>query len=122
MKTLNMVKNLRKLIPVFIFILAPGIILNSQNIDILIKGGHVIDPKNKIDAVMDVAVAEGKILKVAPSISAENAKKIIDAKGLYVTPGLIDIHTHVFVGSNQGFADGFSCVSPDDITLKAGIT
>lgn len=117
-----MVKNLRKLIPVFIFILAPGIILNSQNIDILIKGGHVIDPKNKIDAVMDVAVAEGKILKVAPSISAENAKKIIDAKGLYVTPGLIDIHTHVFVGSNQGFADGFSCVSPDDITLKAGIT
>lgn len=122
MKTLKMVKNLRKLIPVFIFILAPAMMLNSQNIDILIKGGHVIDPKNKIDAVMDVAVADGKILRVAPSIPADNAKKIIDAKGLYVAPGLIDIHTHVFVGSNQGFADGFSCVSPDDITLKAGIT
>jgi dihydroorotase len=122
MKTLKMVKNLRKFIPVFIFILAPGMILNSQNIDILIKGGHVIDPKNSIDAVMDVAVADGKILKVAPSIPAENAKKVIDAKGLFVTPGLIDIHTHVFVGSNQGFADGFSCISPDDITLKAGIT
>ncbi len=117
-----MLKNLRKLFPVFIFILAPGLILNSQNIDILIKGGHVIDPKNKIDAVMDVAVADGKILRVAPSIPTENAKKVIDARGMYVTPGLIDLHTHVFVGSNQGFADGFSCVSPDDITLKAGIT
>lgn len=122
MKTLNIAKNLRKLIPVFIFILAPGMTLNSQNIDILIKGGHVIDPKNNIDAVMDVAVADGKILRVAPSIPSENAKKVIDAKGLFVTPGLIDIHTHVFVGSNQGFADGFSCISPDDITLKAGIT
>lgn len=119
MKTL---KNLIKLIPVFIFLLAPGMNLSSQNIDILIKGGHVIDPKNKIDAVMDVAVADGKILRVAQSIPADKAKKIIDAKGLYVTPGLIDLHTHVFVGTNNGFADGFSCVSPDDITLKAGIT
>jgi dihydroorotase len=41
---------------------------------------------------------------------------------MYVTPGLIDIHTHVFVGSNSGFADGFSSVSPDDFTFKAGIT
>ena len=94
----------------------------AQNIDILLKGGHVIDPKNKIDSKMDVAIADGKILKVAPNISAKNAKKLIDATGFYVAPGLIDIHTHVFVGSNSGFADGFSSVSPDDITLKAGIT
>ena len=94
----------------------------AQKIDILLKGGHVIDSKNKIDSEMDVAIADGKILKVASNISSENAKKIIDATGLYVIPGLIDLHTHVFVGSNSGFADGFSCVSPDDITLKAGIT
>ncbi len=94
----------------------------AQKIDILLKGGHVIDPKNKIDQKMDVAIAEGKILEVATDISSENAKKVIDATGFYVVPGLIDLHTHVFVGSRDGFADGFSSVSPDDITLKAGIT
>jgi dihydroorotase len=94
----------------------------AQKIDILLKGGHVIDPKNKIDQKMDVAIAEGKILEVAIDISSENAKKVIDATGFYVVPGLIDLHTHVFVGSQDGFADGFSSVSPDDITLKAGIT
>ena len=71
---------------------------------------------------MDVAIANGKILKVAKDIPSSGAKKVIDAEGLYVTPGLIDIHTHVFVGSKEGFADGFSSLSPDDITFKAGIT
>ena len=80
----------------------------SQEIDILLKGGHVIDAKNHIDAKMDVAIADGKILEVAPNISAENAKQVVNATGLYVSPGLIDPHTHVFVGSNSGFADGFS--------------
>lgn len=94
----------------------------AQEIDLLLKGGHVIDSKNNIDAPMDVAIAEGKIVEVATNISEKKAKKVIDATGLYVTPGLIDPHTHVFVGSNSGFADGFSSVSPDDITLKAGIT
>lgn len=114
--------NLNRLFTLVISIFISVTALYSQNIDILIKGGHVIDPKNSIDGIMDVAVAGGKILEVAPSIPSDNAKKIINAEGLYVTPGLIDIHTHVFVGTNSGFADGFSCVSPDDITLKAGIT
>lgn len=96
--------------------------LMAQEIDLLIRNGHVIDPKNNIDAPMDVAVSGGKILSVAKSIPADKAKKVIDASGMYVTPGFIDLHTHVFVGNNQGFADGFSCISPDDITLKAGIT
>ena len=104
----------------FLFVIPA--ISQAQEIDILLKGGHVIDPKNKIDSQMDIAIANGKILKVATDIPVTNAKKVIDASGLYVTPGLIDIHTHVFVGSNQGFADGFSSLSPDDITLKAGIT
>jgi len=96
--------------------------VSSQQIDILLKGGHVIDPKNSIISQMDVAVAGGKIIRIAPDISPSDAKKAIDVQDLYVTPGLIDIHTHVFVGSNQGFADGFSSVSPDDFTFKAGIT
>jgi len=108
------------LIPLFLFPLADLVI--AQEIEILLKGGHVIDPKNKINAPMDVAIANGKILKVASGIPADNAKKVVDAKGMYIIPGLIDLHTHVFVGSKPGFADGFSCVSPDDITLKAGIT
>jgi dihydroorotase len=96
--------------------------LQAQKIDILLKGGHVIDPRNDINGTMDVAIADGKILKVAPDISLKKADKVIEASGYYVSPGLIDLHTHVFVGSKSGFADGFNSVSPDDITLKAGIT
>ena len=96
--------------------------VQAQEIDILLKGGHVIDPKNNIDSRMDVAIANGKILKVAKDIPASGAKKVVNAEGLIVAPGLIDLHTHVFVGSKDGFADGFSCLSPDDITFKAGIT
>lgn len=104
------------------FLFALTVSVQAQEIDILLKGGHVIDPGNNIDARMDIAIANGKILKVAKEIPAANARKVIDAEGLYVTPGLIDIHTHVFVGSKDGFADGFSSLSPDDITFKAGIT
>jgi dihydroorotase len=96
--------------------------VQAQDYDILIKGGHVIDPKNSIDETMDVAISGGKIARIARDIPPADARKVINADGLYVAPGLIDLHTHVFVGSNDGFADGFSCVSPDDITLKAGIT
>jgi dihydroorotase len=104
------------------FLLFVTVAGQSQEIDILLKGGHVIDPKNNIDSQMDVGIANGKILKVAAEIPVNSAKKVVDVRGMYVTPGLIDIHTHVFVGSNSGFADGFSSVSPDDFTFKAGIT
>jgi len=110
-----------KLISISIMMLIANTVM-AQEIDLLIKNGHVIDPKNKIDEPMDVAIAGGKILKVARNISSSDAKKTIDATGMFVTPGFIDLHTHVFVGNNPGFADGFSCVSPDDITLKSGIT
>ena len=96
--------------------------VSAQEIDILLKGGHVIDPKNKISAKMDVAVSNGKILKVAPNIPAAGAKKVVDVSGMYVAPGLIDIHTHVFTGPNAGFGHGSSSVKPDDFTFRAGIT
>ncbi|MBR9999169.1 MAG: amidohydrolase/deacetylase family metallohydrolase [Cyclobacteriaceae bacterium] len=107
---------------ILIAFITPCHSLQAQKIDLLIKGGHVVDPGNNLNSTMDVAVSDGKIFRVAPDISAENVDRVIDATGLYVVPGLIDPHTHVFVGSNDGFADGFSSVSPDDITLKAGIT
>ncbi len=99
------------------------IVLQAQKIDVLIKNGHVFDPKNDIDTIMDVAIVDGKILDVAFSINTENAKKVIDASGLYVSPGLIDLHTHVFVGSKTNkFADGNNSLSPDDFSFKSGIT
>lgn len=104
---------------VLILVTAAG---QSQEIDILLKGGHVIDPKNNIDSQMDVGIANGKIFRVAAEIPVSTAKKVIDVRGMYVTPGLIDIHMHVFVGSNSGFAEGFSSVFPDDFTFRAGIT
>jgi dihydroorotase len=94
----------------------------AQEIDILLKGGHVIDAKNKISAKMDVAINNGKILKIAPNIPVTGAKKVVDVSGMYVSPGLIDIHTHVFTGPNPGFGHGSSSIKPDDFTFRAGIT
>src|SRR5688572_430800 len=99
-------------------------ILHAQQIDLLLKGGHVIDPKNKIDAQMDVAVTEGKILRVAKDIPVRDAKKVIDVRGLYVTPGIIDMHVHVFNGTDvDGYiANALTSVPPDGFTFRAGVT
>ena len=106
-----------------VMLVSVALLSSAQPYDLLIRQGHVIDPKNKIDAVMDVAVANGKIAKVAPGIAADLAKKTIDATGMYVTPGLIDMHTHVFVGSKVGsFADGIYSVSADDFSFRSGVT
>lgn len=96
----------------------------NQQIDILLKGGHVIDPLNNIDGVLDVAIANGKIQQVARNISASQAKRVIDVKGLYVTPGLIDMHVHVFTGNDPEsyIANGPTSVPPDGFTFRAGVT
>jgi len=86
----------------------------GQTYDILLKGGHVIDPANGIDGVRDVAVSGDKIARVAESIPAEQAKRTIDAAGYIVTPGLIDLHAHVF-----GFP---GALWPDDTQLTTGTT
>ena len=110
-------------IAIAILFLLFGVYASAQQYDLLIKNGHVIDPKNNIDAVMDIAVSKGKIAKVAGNIDASQSKKIIDATGLYVTPGLIDMHTHVFVGTKpEAFADGVYSLSPDDFSFKSGVT
>lgn len=102
--------------------------LQAQEIDMLIKGGHVIDPKNKIDGKMDVAIKDGKIYRVAADIPSSSAKKTVNAAGLFVSPGFIDIHTHVFAGTQDpgftgfGITDGFGSVVPDDFTFRSGVT
>ncbi|HET9487881.1 MAG TPA: amidohydrolase/deacetylase family metallohydrolase [Chryseosolibacter sp.] len=96
----------------------------SQQIDILLKGGHVIDPKNNIDGIMDVAISDGKILQVAANIPSTGAKKVVDAKGLYVTPGLIDMHVHVFIGNDLDayIANAQTSVPADGFTFRSGVT
>ena len=99
------------------------VISQAQQYDLLIKNGLVIDPKNQIDSILDVAIANGKVAKIAKNIPASQATKVVDATGLFVTPGLIDIHTHVFVGTRPDkFADGILSLSPDDFTFKSGVT
>lgn len=102
----------------------PAIMAQVQMIDILLKGGHVIDPKNKIDSKMDVAITDGKIFQVSPDISVKNARNVIDVSGMYVTPGLIDMHVHAFYGTDKGsyVANGWDALPPDGFTFRAGVT
>lgn len=94
----------------------------AQTFELVIKGAQVIDPANSRNGKMDVAVSQGRIVKVAPRIT-ESAAQVIDAVGLYLAPGFIDPHTHVFVGAQAGlFANGVNSVSPDDFTFRAGVT
>ena len=91
--------------------------------DLLIKGGHVIDGKNNLSAVRDVAIKDGKIAAVAADIAASRAAKTVDASNLYVTPGLIDLHVHVFPGvTRNSYANGSLGLQPDGFTLRAGVT
>ncbi|MGH9661143.1 MAG: amidohydrolase/deacetylase family metallohydrolase, partial [Bryobacteraceae bacterium] len=91
--------------------------------DLLLKGGHVIDGRSRISAVRDVAIQDGKIAEVAPRIDASRAHKVVDVAGLYVTPGLVDIHVHVYAGTGQrGAYSGDNSVYPDGHTFRAGTT
>ena len=101
---------------------APALLLAQYNI--VIKGGHVIDPKNNIDGLMDIAIKDGKIAFVARNIDATSALQVVDATGMYVTPGLIDMHTHVYHGSNvsNGIMSGPTSLPPDGFTFRVGVT
>jgi len=80
--------------------------------DLLLQGGHVIDPRNNINAVRDVAIAAGKIAAVAPKIDPADAVKTVDARDLYVTPGIVDIHAHVYAGTGEArsYAGTTACI------------
>ena len=84
--------------------------------DLLIKGGTVVDPSQSLSARKDVALAHGKVASVEDSIPAERAKEVLDAKGLIVTPGLIDLHVHAYWGACTYGVD------PDVSNLANGVT
>ncbi len=114
----------RLFFPFFIILFLLSVENSFTQHDILLKGGHLIDPKNDIDEPMDIAITDGKIAEVAPRINPNQAEKVIDVSGLYVTPGLIDMHVHVFMGNDPGsyIADGATSVMPDGFTFRSGVT
>ena len=96
---------------------------NPLPYDLLLKGGHVIDAKNNLSAVRDVGIKDKKIAAVAANIPAAQAMRTADVSGLYVTPGLIDIHVHVFPGEKGAtYAGGDRSVWADDFTLRTCTT
>jgi dihydroorotase len=105
----------------FLFLFLGAGLAFSQEYDLILKGGHVIDPKNKISGRRDVAVKGGKIAAVEANIGPDKAVKAVDVSGLYVTPGLIDLHVHVYAGTGTAYT-GPSSVRPDDHTFRSGVT
>lgn len=91
--------------------------------DLLLKGGHVLDARNGINAARDVAIKDGKVAAVAANIAPGEAAKTIDVKGLYVTPGLVDIHTHVLAMSGlRGSLVEDQNVWADSHSFRYGVT
>ncbi len=91
--------------------------------DLLLHGGHVVDAKSHLSAVRDVAIRNGRIAAVEEHIDPSTALKTVDVHGLYVTPGLIDIHVHAYAstGERNSYA-GDESVWPDGFTFRAGVT
>ena len=96
---------------------------SAQDYDLLLKGGHVIDSRNNLSASRDVAIKDGKVAAVAADIPAARAFKTVDVKGLYVTPGLIDIHAHTYRPTyGRGFTAENQAVYPDGFSFRNGVT
>lgn len=91
--------------------------------DLLLKGGHLIDPLNNIDQPMDLAIISDKIGAVQPDLPVEQAAKVVDVSGLIITPGLIDIHCHLYATPGVvGACAGDCSVFPDGFSFRNGIT
>jgi dihydroorotase len=84
--------------------------------DVLVRGGHVVDPASNRSALLDVAISGGRIAAVEADIDASRAGKTIDASGQFVTPGLIDLHTHVYWGVT------YWGIEPDPVAARSGVT
>ena len=105
-----------------LFLCVAGSLAAQPTYDLLLKGGTVIDPKNNLNARRDIAISGGKIAAVEASIDAAKAKKVIDVAGLYVAPGFIDLHVHVFYGDGPSYRDGGLSVLPDAFSFRSGVT
>ncbi|MDQ3652307.1 MAG: amidohydrolase/deacetylase family metallohydrolase [Acidobacteriota bacterium] len=103
-------------------VLNSSTLFGQQKYDLLLKNGHVIDPKNRISERRDIAISGGKIAAVERSIDASTAIKVVDVNGLYVTPGLVDIHVHVYAGTGMKAYTGDLSVYPDGFSFRSCVT
>lgn len=95
----------------------------GQTYDLLLRGGHVVDPRNGLDEVRDVAVSGGRIAAVEAGIPTEQAATVVDVAGLYVTPGLVDIHAHFYAYRPPGTPyEDSSSVDPDATCPRTCVT
>lgn len=129
METSFKVSRLTSAIATLVFFFPTTLLAQAPRYDLLLKGGHVIDPANHMDEVRDVAVFQGKIAAVEKNIPAEQAGKVVDVSNLYVTPGLVDIHYHI--GHGGAPLDWFTPEArihalplgiPADLALQSGVT
>ncbi|MEZ4810265.1 MAG: amidohydrolase/deacetylase family metallohydrolase [Allomuricauda sp.] len=105
-------------------ILGCSITLEAQEYDLVIKNGTLVDAKSGLNKKMDLAILDGKIVEISGNIPSNKAKKIIDAQNKLVTPGLIDLHGHVFYGTDEDamYSGGRFSVAPDNFTFSSGVT
>lgn len=96
----------------------------GQTYDLLLKGGHVLDPANGVDDVRDVAIAGGKIAAISANIPESRAKAVRNVDGHYVAPGLIDLHTHVYLKGRSSTVQADQSVLPHGVTtiVDAGVS
>jgi dihydroorotase len=103
--------------------MAPAWAQALPRFDLLFKNGHVIDARNDVDAVRDVGIKDGRIAAVGSGLSPADAIKTIDVRNMVVTPGLIDLHVHVYNGTGErGSYAGDLSVPPDGFTFRNGVT
>jgi dihydroorotase len=101
----------------------PSLPYNPFEYDLVLSGGHVLDPKNHRDGVMEIGIKDGRIMAVQPHIPAADTIKVIQLHGLYLTPGLVDIHVHAYAGTGEkGSYAGDNSLYPDGFTFREGVT
>jgi dihydroorotase len=84
--------------------------------DLILRGGRVIDPSQKLDAVTDIAFSDGKVARIGPGLKADANTDVRSASGAIVTPGLIDLHTHVYWGGTSLGIDA------EEFCRRSGVT
>jgi dihydroorotase len=89
----------------------------TRHLDLVLRGGRVLDPARGVDAVLDVGIAGGRIARVEPAIERGAAKRVVDASGRLVIPGLIDTHAHVYEHVTGAFG-----LNPDLVGVRSGVT
>lgn len=114
---------MRFLLIIFLLVISCWSLTTQPQYELLLKNGHVIDPRNNLNEKRDVAISKGLIAAVEKNIDPSKAAKVVDLTGLYVTPGLVDIHVHVYAGTGMpGAYTGDLSVFPDGHSFRSCVT